>query len=120
MASFSGVPLPPNTEVTAPGSDVPATLAVFSGRWGGTWDGVLPSLVIVESVAADGSIRGVYAWGSYGSVTPGSTRFRTTVNGSTFAWGSDSKFEFTMKDGKLHGERIRSGNVNTVVMAKVQ
>lgn len=81
---------------------------------------MLPSLVVIESVSANGDVRGVYAWGSYGTITPGTTRFRTKINGNTFAWGGNIKFEFTMKDGKLHGERMSSGNVNTVVMAKVQ
>ncbi len=119
-STFNSVPLPANTDIAAPGPDVPANLAAFSGKWGGIWDGVLPSLVVIESVSATGDVRGVYAWGAYGTTTPGSTRFRTKINGNAFTWGGGTKFDFVMKDGKLHGERTVSGSLNTVVMSKVQ
>ncbi len=59
------VPLPADLSIEAPGTDVPAADAAFSGAWGnGAWDGFRPNALIVEQIAADGTARLVYALGA--------------------------------------------------------
>lgn len=69
-----GPPLPSNVNIVAPKSDVPKGLAVFSGRWEGfiSWTRSGNSnhpqqwrqncILIVESIAADGTATAIVAW----------------------------------------------------------
>lgn len=48
-------PLPKDVQIVAPGPNVPEQAAAFSGVWaGGAWDGILPHILIVESISASG------------------------------------------------------------------
>jgi dienelactone hydrolase len=59
------VPLPKDLAIAAPGADVPAAEAAFAGAWGnGAWYGTLPTALIVERIAADGTAQVVYARGT--------------------------------------------------------
>lgn len=52
---IDGVPLPANLTPAADGS------SKFAGVWIGSWDGVLKHILVVESIAADGAARVIYA-----------------------------------------------------------
>ncbi|HJU17419.1 MAG TPA: alpha/beta fold hydrolase [Stellaceae bacterium] len=59
------VPLPKDLSIVAPGAGVPAADAAFSGAWGnGAWYGTLPTALIVERIAADGTAQVIYARGT--------------------------------------------------------
>lgn len=60
------VPLPKDLAIQAPGADVPAADAAFSGAWGnGAWGrGAVPTALVVERIAADGTAQVIYAVGS--------------------------------------------------------
>lgn len=119
------IPLPEGTHIVAPGPDVPADIAAFSGVWGGYWgSNGTPSLLIVERVYPSGNVTGVYAWGALNQlkIVPGSLRFRSRIANGTLSWGSVTKFEFTKRpDGTLHGARYVSGwqQAGDVIMTKV-
>ena len=49
-AALSGVPLPPDVAIVAPAPEVPKDLVGFSGKWSGTWDGILDHVLIVEEI----------------------------------------------------------------------
>ncbi|HZU91708.1 MAG TPA: alpha/beta fold hydrolase [Stellaceae bacterium] len=59
------VPLPEDLAIAAPGADVPAADAALSGAWGnGAWEGTIPTALIVERIAADGTAQVIYALGN--------------------------------------------------------
>src|SRR5260221_1169142 len=97
------LPLPEGTQIIAPGPDVSKDFAAFGGVWSGTWNGVMPSLLIVERVSPSGDAQGVYVWGAvpHWRVTAGSSKFRAKIENGTLSWGGTRKFEFTInQDGK--------------------
>lgn len=110
--------------LSAPAANVPASLAAFAGKWGGYWDGALPSNLIVESVNAQGDASGIYSWGTGAGVsTPGATRFRARIENGVLQWGGGGapRFEFRISpDGRLLGNRFVSvtpaGQVTMVKM----
>ena len=60
------IPLPSNLKVDLPAADVPANIARFAGAWAhGAWDGMLPHVLIVESVDGTGRAQVVYAVGDF-------------------------------------------------------
>src|SRR5262249_16990795 len=60
------IPLPANLKVDLPAADVPANIARFAGAWAhGAWDGMLPHVLIVESVDGTGRAQVVYAVGDF-------------------------------------------------------
>jgi dienelactone hydrolase len=59
------IPLPPDLSIETPGSSVPAEDAAFSGAWGnGASSGNIPTALIVEQIAADGTAEAIYARGA--------------------------------------------------------
>jgi pimeloyl-ACP methyl ester carboxylesterase len=58
-----GVPLPRDAEVATVVEAAPAELRQWAGVWVGAWGGTLKHVLLVESVAAGGSARVVYAVG---------------------------------------------------------
>jgi hypothetical protein len=121
------LPLPNNMTVSmqVPGPDVPPAFAKLAGKWGGYWGGSLASNVIIESVAATGDFRGVYAWGTNEVVPkPGAVRVIGKIAEGKFGWGDPYKgigFVFTvLPDGTIQGERWDHGvQAGAVVMSKM-
>ena len=62
-AALSGVPLPPDVAIVAPAPEVPKDLVGFSGKWSGTWDGILDHVLIVEEINPPRA-QTIYAWGT--------------------------------------------------------
>ena len=56
-----GVPLPSDAKVGSPAE--PSVQAQWAGAWVGAWGGVLKHILLVESVADDGTARVVYSIG---------------------------------------------------------
>ncbi len=60
------IPLPSDLKLDAPAAAVPESIARFSGAWAhGAWDGVLPHVLVVESVDGTGRAQVVYALGDF-------------------------------------------------------
>ncbi len=58
------IPLPSDLRVDLPAVDVPARVSRFAGAWAhGAWDGVLPHVLVVETVDGSGRAQVVYALG---------------------------------------------------------
>ena len=101
------LPIPSGVAISAPGPGVPAAHAAFLGQWGGFWGDELPSILIVESVAADGRAQGYYLWGTGSQVPqPGTSRFDGQIAGGALVWGDSVRFSFSVReDGSLGGTR---------------
>lgn len=57
-ARAPSIPLPADLALDSPAADVPAGIARFAGAWAhGAWDGVLPHVLVVESVDRAGRGR---------------------------------------------------------------
>ncbi len=76
------VPLPAALEITAPGPDVPASIAAFQGAWVGTWEDEFRNILVVERIAADGRASVVYAWAdsAFYGVSRGWMRAEAKIN----------------------------------------
>ena len=58
------VPLPSDVKIDLPAAGIPASVSQFAGAWAnGAWDGVLPHVLVVESVDGIGRAQVVYAGG---------------------------------------------------------
>lgn len=58
------IPLPADVKVDLPTDDVLANISRFAGAWAhGAWDGVLPHVLVVETVDGTGRAQVVYALG---------------------------------------------------------
>ena len=54
--NFGNVPLPDDTEITAPDNRIASDKAAFSGAWAGVWAGIsLNHVLVVEEVGPDGA-----------------------------------------------------------------
>jgi len=71
------IPLPSDLKIDTAAADVPARVSRFAGAWAhGAWDGVLPHVLVVETVDGAGGAQVVYAVGDSGeaNVTRGYRR----------------------------------------------
>ena len=112
-AARAGAAVP---SVQAPGPDVAANLAAFSGRWVGIWDNnpLATTSLTIESVSPAGDVAGSYV---YTSVSP--ARFVAKIIDDTIAFGSLYKFTFRLQpDGTMKGTRNDSGLLNTTVLTR--
>src|ERR1700733_4689952 len=78
-----GVPLPGDAEVATVVEAAPAELRQWAGVWVGAWGGTLKHVLLVESVAAGGSARVVYAVGDnpWFGIQRAWSRHEATVSG---------------------------------------
>lgn len=82
-AELRTVALPPDVRVIPPTPDIPKEFASFSGWWGGVWERVLPTILVVEEITPErltepaGAVA-IYAWGDapQWQIRPGWTRHR--------------------------------------------
>ena len=79
-----GAFVPETAIVTAPGAEISAEYAAFSGVWDGMWADCLPGKLIVTEVSASGSIKGVYSYGDCAKwkVEEGSTPVSGQIEGN--------------------------------------
>jgi hypothetical protein len=105
----------PAPSVQAPGPDVPANFAAFSGRWVGIWDNNPQSTtsLTIESVSPTGDVTGSYVYMGNPSM------FAVKITDGTINFGSRYKFTFRLRpDGKMEGTRNDSGLLNTTVLMR--
>lgn len=108
---YPDLPVPQAAAVTAPGADVAAEYAAFSGVWSGRWDGILESMLIVEEVAADGTATGIYIYGDSPrwGFQAGAFEWRSEIRNGILSFGDQSRFEFEIAGpGEMEGRRYRS------------
>ena len=109
----AGAPAP---SVQAPGSDVPANLADFSGHWVGIRDNnpIWTTSLTIESVNPTGDVTGSYV---YMSGNP--SKFVAKITDNTINFGGHYKFTFRLRpDGKMEGTRNDSGLLNATVLIR--
>jgi hypothetical protein len=121
----SNVPLPGNVLVMKPAEDLPPDVKAFSGKWVGSWDGVLDHVLVVEEISSLDRVRTVYAFGTaetwsiwepgffrpIGKVTPGTLVIN--VRGATVTYSLHSPDE-------LRGTHERQGRFNRITMKRVK
>lgn len=93
-----------------------------SGIWEGTWQGGLPTRLIVEA-AEEGEVTVLYAWGvkSSGPLRGGWEQARAAVQpDGSIRWGHPGTFSFRLApDGQsLEGEYTWGGRLATIRMLR--
>jgi hypothetical protein len=103
--------LPAHTKVIPPSSDVPRSIATFSGVWKGRWGDILPSILVVENIAASGDARVIYAWGGNVSlkIRSGSLEASASIKNGVLVFGQNPRFEFVKVTDTLIGRRHFNG-----------
>jgi hypothetical protein len=109
----AGVPAP---NVQAPGPDVPANFAAFSGRWVGIWDNNprWTTSLTIESVSPTGDVICSYVF-----MSENPSKFAAKITDDTINFGNRYKFTFRLRpDGKMEGTRNDSGLLNTTILIR--
>ena len=118
---IDGVPLPADAPSIA-GATAAAPPSPWLGAWTGAWDGVLKHILVVESVAADGDARVIYAYGDNSAfgVTPGWVRRNGKVQGQMLTIDSPvAAIAYNLTGAtSLRGTYTRGGNVSSAVLAR--
>ena len=73
------VVLPEDVKIIVPGTEIPDSLAEFSGKWYGLSDGILEHLLVVEKISSNKDVDAIYAWGvayQWNINEPGWKRYR--------------------------------------------
>jgi hypothetical protein len=105
----------PAVVLTPPGSDVAPEIAAFSGTWVGTWGEKLDGKLAVQTLAADGTMTGVYAVGeSPGFFSAQSYDVTGKIVGGVLSIKLNSGIYVTYQlqpDGSMTGEYRRYGQL---------
>lgn len=117
-----GVPLPEDAQVAVVTQTDPAELRQWAGVWVGAWGGTLKHILLVESVAADGSARVVYAIGDnpWFGIRRAWSRHQAVVSGRRLTI-SEAGFVATYDlndQGGLAATYTRGKNVSHAAMTK--
>jgi dienelactone hydrolase len=117
------IPLPADLKVELPAADVPANVARFAGAWAhGAWDGVLPHVLVVESVDRTGGAQVVYAVGdsAEAKVNRGHRRVtgRIVADLLTFDLSERSSVVYHLAGDSLRGTYTSSRSRYTVTLAR--
>ena len=113
-----------NVAVTAPAAEVSADHAAFSGIWAGTWGARLDGKLAVQTIDADGTITGVYAWGDHpkGKFKAGSIPVDGMIDGGVLRlkpFENGANVTYTMQsDGTLEGAYDLGGAVSKGIFSK--
>ena len=94
-------------------AQVPEALRAFSGIWVGNWESRICSALVVEAVAADGTVRIIYIHGTVtgpGPLKPGKDRLTGKIVGNKLtAKGSVVSYEYILRSpNELSGKHIAS------------
>lgn len=117
------IPLPSDLKVETPAADVPASVARFAGAWAhGAWDGVLPHVLIVETVESTGRAHVVYALGDLdeAGVTRGYRRVTGRIVGDllTVDLGERVSVAYHIAGHSLRGTYTSSRRRATVTLTR--
>ena len=117
------IPLPPDLAMTPPAAGVPPGIARFAGAWAhGSWDGVLPHVLVVEAVDAIGGARVVYGVGDFpeGDIARGHRRMTARIEGDALAFevGGGARVAYRFVGDALRGTYTSSRRVSTVTLTR--
>jgi len=109
--------------VTPPAAGTPTNAQAFSGVWTGQWQGgggtPLCTVLIVQSVNADGSANVLYVWGKNEFVrTPGNQQVNAKISGDTLSWEGSISFSFRRSGSSLDATRRTSQGINSGSLRK--
>lgn len=117
-----GVPLPANSKIDTAADSQPALPRQWLDAWAGAWGGVLKHILLVESVAPDGTAHVVYAIGdnpAFG-IRRAWSRHTATVSGSRLTLataGFSVTYELTAQDA-LAATYMRGDIRSRAIMAR--
>ena len=122
-AQLPTIPLPSDLKIDPPAADVPASAGRFAGVWAqGAWDGVLPHVLVVETVEVTGRAQVVYALGDApeASVNRGYRRVtgRIVADLLMLDLGAGSSVLYRLSGDSLHGTYTSSRRRATVTLAR--
>ena len=117
------IPLPSDLRVEPPAADVPANVSRFTGAWArGAWDGVLPHVLVVETVDGTGRAQLVYALGdsAEANVTRGYRRVtgRIVADLLTFDLSEGASVVYHIAGDSLRGTYMSSRRRYTVTLMR--
>jgi dienelactone hydrolase len=122
-AQVPTIPLPADLTVDVPAADVPTSVARFAGAWAhGAWDGVLPHVLVVETVDRTGRAQVVYALGD--SAEAGISRGYRRVTGRIVAdlltvdLGERASAEYRLAGDALRGTYTSGRRRYTVTLTR--
>lgn len=118
------VPLPSPLELAPPAADVPADTARFLGAWIGVWGDAIRHVLVVESVAADGRARVVYAIAdsAFARAYRSWLRLDARVEGETLVLAAPNAgiaYRFDAPDRLAGSYETRGGNVSMALMRRI-
>jgi hypothetical protein len=117
------IPLPSDLRIDAPAVDVPASVARFAGAWAhGAWDGVLPHVLVVETVDGSGRAQVVYGLGdsAEADVTRGYWRATGRIVGDllTFDLSEGASVAYHIDGNSLRGTYASRRSHYTVMLMR--
>ena len=117
------IPLPSDLKVDLPAADVPANVSRFVGAWAhGVWDGVLPHVLVIETVDGTGRAQVVYAVGdsAEANVTRGYRRITGRIVGDllTFDLREAVSVVYHIDGDSLRGTYTSSRRRYTVTLTR--
>ena len=117
------IPLPSDLKVDPPAADVPANVSRFAGAWAhGAWDGVLPHVLVVETVDGTGRAQVVYALGDFAEakVTRGFRRVtgRIVADLLTLDLSEGASVVYHIAGDSLRGTYVSSRRRYTVTLTR--
>jgi dienelactone hydrolase len=122
-AQVPTIPLPADLTVDVPAADVPTSVARFAGAWAhGAWDGVLPHVLVVETVDRTGRAQVVYALGDFAeaSISRGYRRVtgRIVADLLTVDLGERASAEYRLAGDALRGTYTSGRRRYTVTLTR--
>jgi dienelactone hydrolase len=117
------IPLPSDLKVDPPAAEVPANVSRFAGAWAqGAWDGVLPHVLVVETVDGTGRAQVVYALGDFAEakVTRGFRRVtgRIVADLLTLDLNEGASVVYHIAGDSLRGTYVSSRRRYTVTLTR--
>jgi hypothetical protein len=117
------IPMPLDLKVNAPAADVPTNVSRFVGAWAhGVWDGVLPHVLIIETVDSTGRAQVVYAVGdsAEANVTRGYRRMtgRIVADVLTFDLGEGASVVYHIDGDSLRGTYTSRRRRSTITLTR--
>lgn len=123
-AQIPTIPLPSDVKVAPPPASVPANISRFAGAWArGAWDGVLPHVLVVETVDGTGRAKVVYAVGdsAEANVTRGYRRVTGRIVGDllTLDLSEGTSVLYHVAGDSLRGTYVSNQRRYTVTLTRV-
>jgi hypothetical protein len=103
---------PPPINIIAPASNVPQEFAQFSGKWTGFWASKHCTVLVIETIDAEGNVEGVY---DVAGATP-ARKFQSQIIDGKITIGPHT---YMLSGAEIDG-RITGGTETDVTMEKVE